>query len=232
MTHDTSGPPSPQPFARYDPASSCWRTCPGTAPEASEPFSRTWPRQGMTRRGQAFELAMSAHRTDANGSSSLLPTPEAKLCISGPDYARASRPGSGGDDLTTTMAKLLPTPRAGEAEHGSPNQHGSRGNHDRMLTGVVMQDLLPTPDAYESKRGGSDCAKLDRPGHGGPYLAATVMNLLPTPEASDATGGRVSKQLGGTRPSGSKRAITLSTALSHGVSTNPPFEDGKPPSGG
>jgi DNA (cytosine-5)-methyltransferase 1 len=37
----------------------------------------------------------------------LLPTPEAKLSGSGPDYARANREGSGGDDLTTAVHKHL-----------------------------------------------------------------------------------------------------------------------------
>lgn len=36
----------------------------------------------------------------------LLPTPEAKLGSSGPDFARAERPNSGGDDLTTIAAKV------------------------------------------------------------------------------------------------------------------------------
>lgn len=36
----------------------------------------------------------------------LLPTPEAKLGSSGPDFARAERPNSGGDDLTTIVAKV------------------------------------------------------------------------------------------------------------------------------
>ncbi|QWT30136.1 DNA methylase [Gordonia phage Sedona] len=35
----------------------------------------------------------------------LLPTPEAKLANSGPDYARADRDGSGGDDLITAAAR-------------------------------------------------------------------------------------------------------------------------------
>lgn len=35
----------------------------------------------------------------------LLPTPEAKLANSGPDFARAGRDGSGGDDLITTAAR-------------------------------------------------------------------------------------------------------------------------------
>jgi hypothetical protein len=36
----------------------------------------------------------------------------------------------------------------------------------------------------------------------------------PTCEASDATGGRVSKEIGGMRPSGAKRAVTLGTVVS------------------
>jgi hypothetical protein len=39
--------------------------------------------------------------------------------------------------------------------------------------------------------------------------------LWPTPERSDGTGGRVSKELGGKRPSGAKRAVTLATAVAH-----------------
>ena len=40
-----------------------------------EPFSETWPTSGMTRNGRLLPLPMSAHPTDANGCSSLLPTP-------------------------------------------------------------------------------------------------------------------------------------------------------------
>ena len=39
--------------------------------------------------------------------------------------------------------------------------------------------------------------------------------LLPTPEASDGLGGRVSAEMGGQRPSGSKRAIRVATAVAH-----------------
>ncbi|QFG10449.1 DNA methyltransferase [Mycobacterium phage Anthony] len=42
---------------------------------------------------------------DLPGAIALLPTPEAKSSTAGPDYARASRPGSGGDDLVTTVCK-------------------------------------------------------------------------------------------------------------------------------
>jgi hypothetical protein len=43
----------------------------------------------------------------------------------------------------------------------------------------------------------------------------TCAPLWPTPESSDATGGRVSGTPGGKRPSGAKRAVTLATAVAH-----------------
>lgn len=44
---------------------------------------------------------------DLPGAIALLPTPEAKSATAGPDYARADRPGSGGDDLVTTVCKAI-----------------------------------------------------------------------------------------------------------------------------
>ena len=58
----------------------------------------------------------------------LLPTPRSSDGFAGPDYARASRAGSGGDDLVTTLARLLPTPRASDGTKGGPNQRGSSGD--------------------------------------------------------------------------------------------------------
>jgi hypothetical protein len=47
----------------------------------------------------------------------------------------------------------------------------------------------------------------------GGFGSSSSPGLLPTPESSDATGGRVSSEVGGTRPSGAKRAITLATRV-------------------
>lgn len=100
--------------------------------------------------GHGKSLSIEAQR--------LLPTPEAKLSDSGPDYARANRAGSGGDDLTTTVARLFPTPRASDGEKGGPNQRGSSG--DLMLPSAVCQ-MLPTPTSRDHKganqRGDTSC---------------------------------------------------------------------------
>lgn len=75
----------------------------------------------------------------------LLPTPEAKLAGSGPDYARMNRDGSGGDDLTTTIWKnglhLLPTPTAGDHDRGT----NATRDGGPMLTDVT--DWGPYTDA-------------------------------------------------------------------------------------
>jgi hypothetical protein len=56
-------------------------------------------------------------------------------------------------------------------------------------------------------------------------LPGRAWRLLPTPEASDGSGGRVSAELGGTRPSGAKRAVTLASRLAHLLPT-PTASDG------
>lgn len=78
--------------------------------------------------------------------------------------------------------------------------------------------LLPTP-AWADHRAGPTYAG------GNPTLPGAVQ-LLPTPEASDGSGGRRSAEMGGQRPSGSKRAVTLSTAVEHALLPTPRATDG------
>jgi len=95
--------------------------------------------------------------------------------------------------------------------------------------------LLPSPLARTQS--GTEISGDARTG--GPMLQEAVLGLLPTPEASDASGGRVSKEKGGRRLSGARRAITLATAIHHqpggsqwsGATTGPPSPDGKPSTG-
>lgn len=121
-------------------------------------------------------------RATRGGSSSeterLLPTPEAKLANSGPDYARADREGSGGDDLLTTLWKLRPTPTASDGTRGGVHQRD--GRRGERMSSIGM--LLPTPLA-------SDSEKMSRRyGRGNPTLrgaAETLSNGVSTSSPSD-----------------------------------------------
>jgi len=59
-----------------------------------------------------------------------------------------------------------------------------------------------------------------RNGNGFGTPLGVAVRQWPTPTASDGTGGRVSRELGGTRPSGAKRAVTLGTAVAHSLPLN------------
>lgn len=62
---------------------------------------------------------------------------------------------------------------------------------------------------------------------GEPKLSGqAIAAMWPTPEASDGSGGRVSKEVGGTRPSGAKRSITLATVAHHAMWPTPTAVDG------
>lgn len=66
----------------------------------------------------------------------------------------------------------------------------------------------------------ADAAPPELPGTAG-ELHDGALKLLPTPEASDASGGRVASEVGGFRPSGAKRAVTLSTVVAHALLPTP-----------
>jgi hypothetical protein len=108
----------------------------------------------------------------------LLPTPAANLSESGPDYARAGRPESGGDDLTTSLARLLPTPTSQAARHGTTpdltaeSPAANLWNLPSLLDGSLPA-LLPTPKAGDGGR---------YPDKENQNLPVTITDLLlPTP---------------------------------------------------
>lgn len=68
------------------------------------------------------------------GTARLWPTP--KSSPSGPDFARANREGSGGDDLATAVARtLLPTPTAQDSKNATlpPSQQERDSIPGRLL---------------------------------------------------------------------------------------------------
>lgn len=109
-------------------------------------------------RGQTLRLTgqILAH------TGHLLPTPEAKLAHSGPDYARPNRAGSGGHDLTTAV-HLLPTPAAANPNEGESLQGWQKrrarvkaekknGNGFGMPLGIAVR-LLGEPSSQPSDDG-------------------------------------------------------------------------------
>lgn len=121
------------------------------------------------------------------------------------------------------------------AEHGNGNGHGASlaieaarmlptpvtdpdaGNGHARHLGQEMRRLpvLPTPTAHDARDTGPSQLERTSPG------LDAIAGLLPTPEASDASGGRISSERGGTRPSGAKRAVTLASALHHELLPTP-----------
>jgi hypothetical protein len=74
--------------------------------------------------------------------------PTVKGSPSGPDFARANREGSGGDDLATTVAKMLPTPntpRPHDNEDTAGRDYPSQNQKDlaRVVAGPVNGQLNP-----------------------------------------------------------------------------------------
>ena len=70
------GQNTPALLAKYDPATSSWRTSQLCLDGDFHEFSETWPRSGMTRNGIAYQLALSGLHTFGIESGSL-PTPTA-----------------------------------------------------------------------------------------------------------------------------------------------------------
>lgn len=159
------GRSSPELWARFDRATSSWRTSELSLLGDSPLFSETLPRSGMTRSGTLYRLrpltrliyasASGSSRTmlptptagDANGSGSRnTPTSNANPGVSLTDWAR----GDGG-----MGRKMLPTPTA--TEYGTQN-NGTRADGTTFATAgapslftMARRGLLPTPRAAEYK---------------------------------------------------------------------------------
>lgn len=144
----TDGQPSSASFAKYDPATHCWRTFQASlVSHTLEPFSGTWPRRGTLRNGIASQRRRSARTTNGNDSG-LWPTPLSGSRDSRPKLDSAGRPN-------LARAVMWPTPRA--KEHG--DYQYSRGDHSKpvlTLSGAVK--MWPTPAARDyrspNKNGG------------------------------------------------------------------------------
>ena len=168
----------------------------GATASSSSPWPT--PRAQDSKHGAATEWELN---TDHAGTKNSLrvhvvkraqwPTPTA--ATSGPDYARATRPGSGGDDLVTAVAKTMwPTPTAQdwspttgelyETSSGTVRLRRKDGRTSRIGLEASAR-LWPTPNARDWKDTGPTQGKRKSPNLGtmvhGPDQPATG-SLNPT----------------------------------------------------
>jgi len=150
------------------------------------------PRASRGASGTETIYMLGGERSNENRTQGqvLMPTPEAKLATSGPDLARAGRPASGSDDLTTTVFKnLLPTPVMTDSE-GTRNATANRSNPDsKHHGGYTLTDvLLPTPTVQDGANTGgpSQFARNTRPLNTEVLLIGVEPHPLPTPAANDS----------------------------------------------
>ena len=121
-----------------------------------------------------------------NAEVKMWPTPKQEP--SGPDYARAERPESGGDDLATAVAKTMwPTPRNRMTGAATPKRTEDKNLN---LETAVARTMWPTPRGSDGAKGGPN----QRDGSGSLHLPAAVMYQTPMP--SDVDGGRTTKGKG------------------------------------
>ena len=142
-------------WARYDPATCSWRTAQCCLFGEWEESSPTWPRWGMTRGGECWELPTWAPPTFGSGCGSW-PTPTAESYGSCQGGAMG-REGQRNRPSLQTMAAtgMWPTPTTGDAKSsGSRNTSQSKAHPGISLTDAVRGDqgkgrMIPTPAARD-----------------------------------------------------------------------------------
>jgi hypothetical protein len=166
---------SSESFAQYDPDSSCWRTSQISLLTGWEQFSESWPRQGMTQNGRAYERRMWAPAIAEIGGGAL-PTPRASTAMAENLANTNGRPINGRLENVVAAKMLplspdgkpyLPTPSACVANDGEKpdtwlarrervkvTAKGGKGNGNGMgMPLTIAAQLLPTPTTRDWKDG-------------------------------------------------------------------------------
>lgn len=144
------GPSSPGSLARYDRATSSWRTSQRSFLEGWETFSETWPRSGMMRSGTAFPLRPLALLTSGI-EFGLWPIPT----TSEQNIASASaetRERSNGICLADAVRKWsTPTTRDAESFKKVSRGSGSMAKGNQIIEPLAVQvQRFPTPTTSDA----------------------------------------------------------------------------------
>jgi len=125
-------------LARYDRNMHLWRTAQCSLLEGLDVFSETWPRWGMMRNGECWELSTLAPRIEESGSG-LWPTPRAKESTESAEaIMRRAETGRYGVNMNLTAAVKL-WPRV----HRSPGGASEMRRHTPDLPTQVGGQLNP-----------------------------------------------------------------------------------------
>ena len=142
-------------LARFDPATSSWRTAQPSLLGDSEECSVTWPRSGMTADGQCWELPMLGRRTSGTDSGLwprwLFPTPTCNP--EAPNHGSNSKGPHNLKDVALrgwSPGQMWPTPVASDtSSRTKPYAQGG--------TPLSLAVKWPTPTAVTSSGGAAMC---------------------------------------------------------------------------
>jgi hypothetical protein len=130
----------PASLARYDPATSLWKTAQCSLLGDSESFSETWPRWGSMLNGALYLRPRPVLRTSGS-EFGLWQTPIADDAVE----RKAGKWNSRGEPKLSAQVKMLPTPLAhpGSNRRTKPTPAQAAGKAGMQLAGLVGGSLNP-----------------------------------------------------------------------------------------
>ena len=174
-------------LARWDRATCSWKTHQFSLLGGLESFSGTWPRWGMMRGGECWELTTPALPTSESGSG-FWQTPVADDAVNRKEGKFNSR----GEPKLSAQVVMFPTPPAGGH---TQNKSAYPGAPIRpTLVGMARGKMWPTPRANEGRAG---YYQNDQGDPSKPRLTLNGMvKLFPTPTVINDSGGGGDVQMG------------------------------------
>ena len=152
-------------LARFDPATSSWRTAQHSLLEDLGESSVIWPRSGMTANGQCWELPTLGRRTSGTGSGLSVPTPCATETGEDPVklMRRMEKYGRTGSEVHMklgTWVQMWPTPTV----CGNYNRKGASATSGDGLATAVLKCATPTARDWRSGKASEEThARNSRP---------------------------------------------------------------------
>lgn len=176
-------------LARFDQASSSWKTCLPFGPVGPTLLPEDWPSFGMTVAGECFPLLTWERRTsESDGGCSqgaMIPTATDSKGSRNATVKNRKSAGNSGTTLTDYVT-MFPTPAA--TSYGT-NQGGGMGRSGKVrpsLETMARQGLWPTPGAADGARGGGQPSRALDPNR--QFTLNDAVKLWPTPLSRDGKG--------------------------------------------